>query len=246
VVTKPRLLLFCDDLGIVATLFATLEREVIVERAASVSGTLARLGPTPPDLVILQADQVSHDVLALLELVAVHAPTCQTIVIAPPAVISSLHALPALAKGGVLGSPVKVDELLQRIGSLLAFRGVTLQLTQGLDASIRQTLDYIARHYSVRLTVPTVAKAVGVSPGHLAKLFRRQLGLSVHGFVNKIRVQVAKCLLVDTTEKLHVIAERSGFCDASHLSRVFGRDLPGSSPGRYRRRSPGTLARIRA
>jgi transcriptional regulator GlxA family with amidase domain len=77
---------------------------------------------------------------------------------------------------------------------------------------------------------------VGVSPSHLGHRFRAEAGITVKAYLARIRVAAAQHLLTRTELKLETIAELVGFCDASHLSRVF-RELNGHRPGEYRRRS---------
>jgi AraC-like DNA-binding protein len=81
--------------------------------------------------------------------------------------------------------------------------------------------------------VDTVAGAIGVSSGHLAHLFPAELRMTVKQYVTRVRIEVAKQLLYDRAQTLERIAERVGFSDASHLSRVFRRYV-GYRPGTFR------------
>jgi transcriptional regulator GlxA family with amidase domain len=83
------------------------------------------------------------------------------------------------------------------------------------------------------VTVDKVARAVDLSASHLAHAFREQTGLSVLEFLGRLRVEVAKILLVTTDAKLADVATLTGFFDAGHLARVFRRRA-GASPGSYR------------
>lgn len=101
------------------------------------------------------------------------------------------------------------------------------------DATLA-AIDHVTRHFRDKLTLESLAMTAGVSPSHLAHLFRAQTNTSVWTFVLKIRIEVAKHLLRDTALKLEAIAEQTGFSDASHLSREFlGRARV--RPGGYRR-----------
>jgi len=86
------------------------------------------------------------------------------------------------------------------------------------------------------LTVQGIARAVGLSSAQLAYLFRRETGMSVKEYATRVRVEIIKRLLAETDDKLDIIAEQLGFCDAPHLSRVFRR-ICGCPPGEYRRQS---------
>jgi two-component system response regulator YesN len=82
--------------------------------------------------------------------------------------------------------------------------------------------------------VNTIAGAIGISSGHLAHLFPAELRMTVKEYVTKVRIAVAKQLLYDRTHTLDRIAEKVGFGDAAHLSRVFRRYV-GYRPGTFRR-----------
>jgi len=47
-----------------------------------------------------------------------------------------------------------------------------------------------------------VASSIGVSPGHLANLFRTDLGMTPRQFVARVRIEITKHLLRDTDMKL--------------------------------------------
>jgi AraC-like DNA-binding protein len=78
-----------------------------------------------------------------------------------------------------------------------------------------------------------VARAIGVTPGHVSKLFRTLGGTSLVDYVNALRVENAKRLLRDTRLTVGEVGYRVGFNDCNYFVRVFRR-LVGVSPGRYR------------
>ena len=71
--------------------------------------------------------------------------------------------------------------------------------------------------------------------GQLGRLFREDLGITMKEFITRFRISAACRMLADADYKLEHIAELAGFQDASHLSRVFTREL-GMRPGEFRRR----------
>jgi AraC family transcriptional regulator len=96
-------------------------------------------------------------------------------------------------------------------------------------------LDYVRLHYAEELTVAGIASAAAVSRGRLATCFREEVGLSLSSYLRSLRIEVAKLLLLRSGRaKLDQVAVQCGFCDPSHLSRVF-RTLTGHRPGAYRR-----------
>lgn len=82
--------------------------------------------------------------------------------------------------------------------------------------------------------VADVANAAGVHPVHLARVFRRHLGVSPGEYLRRVRVEAAMALVEFTSESLATVAFRAGFCDQSELTKAFRRELS-TTPAAYRR-----------
>jgi AraC family transcriptional regulator len=93
------------------------------------------------------------------------------------------------------------------------------------------------------LSVPVLA-AVGISPDHFARLFRRASGVTPHDFIVRRRVERARDLLRAGGRSIAEVAHDVGFADQSHLTRHFGR-LLGTTPARFLREH-GILQRPRS
>lgn len=82
-----------------------------------------------------------------------------------------------------------------------------------------------------------LARAVNLSPFHLARVFRRATGLPPHAWLMQRRLERARGLLKDGCAPLSV-AMQLGFADQSHLSRQF-KQTYGVGPGAYRKACGG-------
>jgi len=98
--------------------------------------------------------------------------------------------------------------------------------------ALRQAQDYLQAHYAEDISLEQLAQMVYLSPFHLSRLFREQLGLPPHTYLNQIRVNRAKNLL-NTGLPLTEVAHAVGFADQSHLTKAFKR-VVGVPPGQYR------------
>lgn len=98
---------------------------------------------------------------------------------------------------------------------------------------VRQAQTYIQEHYARRLSLQDVADHCYVSQWHLSKLLNRHLGQTFYDLLNSIRVQQAKKLMEDPSLRISEIAERVGYADTAHFSRVFKR-LEGISAAEWR------------
>jgi AraC family transcriptional regulator len=95
--------------------------------------------------------------------------------------------------------------------------------------------ELIRSEYSGKLTLSQVAAASGVHRTTVAVGFRRYFGKSVGDYITDLRVAHARQELEKGRRPLAEIAQEAGFCDESHMGRVFRRRF---------RVSPGALRRI--
>ncbi|MBA2481807.1 MAG: helix-turn-helix transcriptional regulator [Planctomycetes bacterium] len=115
-----------------------------------------------------------------------------------------------------------------------------LSMSGGSDVSdvgegpVARALGCIHERYAERLTLDDLATVAGVSSGHLGEVFKERTGVTVHQYLNKLRVERARELLAQTDLSVTEICHRSGFEDSGYLTRVFKR-ATGLSPRAYRR-----------
>lgn len=100
---------------------------------------------------------------------------------------------------------------------------------------------HIAAHYAERLTLDELARVATVSPSHLIRLFKRQMGTTPHDYLLRYRISRAKELLAETTLTSAVIAERVGFNSESNFSYRFSQ-MVGQGPRAYRRAAPELIS----
>lgn len=127
----------------------------------------------------------------------------------------------------------------------LSLEGLTLELIgrvqrgserlgSGRPAWLARAVACLRECATAPARVTDIAEEAGVHPVHLARVFRKHLGLSPGEYLRRARVQAAMELVEQTSEPLATIALRAGFCDQSALTRAFGREL-GTTPAAYRR-----------
>jgi LacI family transcriptional regulator len=102
------------------------------------------------------------------------------------------------------------------------------------DPDVAEAVRFIRERACRRIQICDVARHVGVSPSTLKNRFRTVLGRTIHAEVQRLRLDRAKQLLVDTDLPLKQIALQTGFCYIQYLTRVF-RQHVGQTPGEYRK-----------
>ncbi len=102
-----------------------------------------------------------------------------------------------------------------------------------LSPSITRALDFMRNYLEREITRDEVARAAGVSPGHLSELMKDRTGRSFVDLLRELRVEKACQRLAQTEDTLSDIALACGFCDQSYFTHVF-REARGMTPRQYR------------
>ena len=98
---------------------------------------------------------------------------------------------------------------------------------------VKNAIKYIEQNYLHKITLCEVAEKTYVSQWHLSKLLNRHLGQNFSEILNSVRIKEAQKLLFDPSLRIGDIAERVGFIDMAHFSRVFKKNV-GVSANEYR------------
>lgn len=126
------------------------------------------------------------------------------------------------------------DDLLSvRIHQLLCLLAMPAAYETRLSPPIERAKALIEARFSESLTIDELAAAAVLSRYHFSRLFRRETGLSPHGYLIKTRIDHAKRLLSETRGSVEEIAEACAFCSSSNFIRAF-RQSTGMTPSRFR------------
>jgi len=96
-----------------------------------------------------------------------------------------------------------------------------------------KTTNYIKRNCAGKLSLDSLAKEVYLSKSYLSSVFKKETGLSLTAYINKVRVEKSKKLLLEGNLSLAQISSQCGFKDQSYFTKVFKKDT-GVSPKRFR------------
>lgn len=138
-----------------------------------------------------------------------------------------------LAEGGplaALASGAKIPTLVALAAA--ASRGIAAD--DGTPSDVARALRCIESEALGGIDPRAVATRIGVGYSTLRRHFRRQTGMGLKEYILRVRVRRAKELLAQTHLTIAEVAEKSGFDDAFHFSRLFRR-YEGLAPTAYRR-----------
>lgn len=102
------------------------------------------------------------------------------------------------------------------------------------SSQIRDVVNYIEHHYQERIVMEDIANSVHLSRTYLSVLFKKETGERFSDYLQRIRLENSCRLLRTTKLQINEIAERTGFFDAAHFSRVF-KERYEMSPLEYRK-----------
>lgn len=94
---------------------------------------------------------------------------------------------------------------------------------------------YLESNFQYQLMVEDVAREMSMSPSHFKKIFKRDMGYTFTNYLNMLRIQKAKELLVKSKLTITEIAFNTGYNDSNYFSTVF-KSIEGISPREYRKK----------
>jgi len=113
----------------------------------------------------------------------------------------------------------------------------------GLSAAAkRRALELMDADLDENLSVQFLASEVGLSAAHFARAFKETMGAAPHQYLLHLRLERSRRMLDADNAVLADVAQRAGFADQAHFTRLFRREY-GVTPGivlKSRRRSATT------
>ena len=105
----------------------------------------------------------------------------------------------------------------------------------GSDAErILKAVIYMKEHLEEDLSTSTVAEYIGCSRSYFCIIFKKLSGLSFGDYLQQVRIERAKELLLNSSDSVTEIAFSSGYNDIYYFNRVF-RKAVNCSPMEFRK-----------
>lgn len=103
----------------------------------------------------------------------------------------------------------------------------------GMQA-LKTPVEYVRSNFMKDICVVELAEIAHLSVSALERRFKKYLHKTPKQFINEIRLEHARKLLVETTLPVALVASESGFSDPSYFTRQFSR-LFGLIPSEFRK-----------
>lgn len=99
---------------------------------------------------------------------------------------------------------------------------------------LERVKEFLRENFSTPPCLDELAKAAGVHPTHLARVFRQFERCTVGDYIRKVRIENARQKMLTSNEPLVQIALATGFADQTHFTRSFKR-ITGMTPTEFRK-----------
>lgn len=105
------------------------------------------------------------------------------------------------------------------IRNLLQLAKINESAVQCLE--IRETIDYMHANIDQKITIEGLAKIARMSKSYFIRNFKKETGQSAINYLNQIRLEQVKRLLLEDNKSMTEIAMECGFNSAAYLSSSF-------------------------
>ncbi len=112
---------------------------------------------------------------------------------------------------------------------------INYDLTENDDSSnFSKILRYLNQHYNEQVKLKDISKLYYINKNYASYIFKRNTGMTFSDYLNKIRMEQAKKLLVSTEYTIFEVSEMIGYMDYSYFSKAFKKKY-GVTPSQYRK-----------
>lgn len=135
-------------------------------------------------------------------------------------------------------APSSIGNTVTWLFSAVTALSVFLEDARRSQNYTEQACAYVLAHLNQEFTRQDIADHVHLSQNHLARLFRREMGMSISEFILQERMKRAFQLLTETTLAVGSIALKCGYENYSYFLTLFRR-VSGMTPSQYREKYSG-------
>ena len=115
-----------------------------------------------------------------------------------------------------------------------AYSHSQMDISSSMYEKTNELLNFLHTSYGQKITGPDIEKRFAMNFDYLNRIFKKRTQSTIFAYLNAVRLEQAKQLLLTTHLPIGEIAVRTGFSDEYYFSRTFKKHLS-VSPSRYRK-----------
>jgi AraC-like DNA-binding protein len=128
-----------------------------------------------------------------------------------------------------------VEELIDIIHNIADRTLEIISSSKGVPhaAALKRAENFIMGNFTRKVSLKEISAVAGLSPPYFSTIFKDEMGENLSKYLNRLRVEKASSLLLETEMSLSEIASCCCFEDQSWFSKIF-KSYTGISPGKFR------------
>ena len=104
------------------------------------------------------------------------------------------------------------------------------------DSVMDDIIHYIEHNYMDNIKLENIAPLFGYNSSYLGKIFNKKVGEGFNVFIDKVRINHSKDLLINTELKVYEIAEKVGYRNVDYFHTKFKKYVK-ESPAEFRKKN---------
>lgn len=225
---KNKTILFVEDEEVLLDIaMSQLKKHFNVIGAANGSDAWEHLQAHRLDCLILDLEMPGMGDLELLSKIRGNGDYTPVIIVTGKSCRDYAEQSADLGVSGYMTKPYNMVDLIERVKNVISQSGRVEEkanvIQQEMHPKLQEVLEHINEHYPRGLSAGSVSKETGISYGHLADLFKKEIGMSFTCYLNRLRVGKAKKLIKSTDIPLSQIMADVGFKTEQHFFKQFKR-----------------------
>ena len=117
---------------------------------------------------------------------------------------------------------------------VMRLKEVLLEQTATGSEAILRSKEFIKEHYNENVTLESVANHVFMNPFYFSAFFKKHTNQNFKEYLNGLRLENARKLLITSNLRPTEIAEKTGFKNIRSMNRLF-KEVYGKMPSEYRK-----------
>lgn len=98
---------------------------------------------------------------------------------------------------------------------------------------INKAIDFINKNYGQDISLQSLASHLNLSKHYVCYLFKKETGENISSYINKVRIEKAKHLILESNCKIKEVYDKLGFSDQQYFCKIF-KKITGMTVVQYR------------